>query len=102
MNYTSPELYLLRFLKKIQIGPDIFIQVAGYIQVRKEAPKQWKNCMASDPESNEIKAVTKYVRVNEDGDEVEKADTTDSYRYGSEKIPVLGEFFSTQCFLSRP
>ena len=58
--------------------------------------------MASDPESNEIKAVTKYVRVNEDGDEVEKADTTDSYRYGSEKIPVLGEFFFTQCFLSCP
>ena len=76
--------------------------MVGKIQVRKEEPKPWKNCMASDPESNEIKAVTKYVRVNEDGDEVEKADTTDSYRYGSEKIPVLGEFFCTQCFLSRP
>ena len=86
------ELYLLRFLKKIQIGPDIFIQVAGYIQVRKEAPKSWKSCIATDPDSNEIKAVTTYVRVNEDGDEIEKADLTDSYRYGSEKIPLSGEF----------
>ena len=74
--------------------------MAGYIQVRKEAPKPWKNCVATDPESNEIKAVTKYVRVNEDGDEIEKWDTTNSYRYGSEKIPVSGEFSCVRSFFS--
>jgi hypothetical protein len=39
----------------LQVGPDIRLNLTGYIQVRREAPKSWKKCLASDSNANELR-----------------------------------------------
>ena len=73
------------------MGPEITISVAGFIQVRREAPKSWKKCMASDSEANELRADVSYVKNTEDMEIVEKEDLIESYKYGSQIIPVNGK-----------
>ena len=75
----------------LQVGPEITISVAGFIQVRREAPKSWKKCMASDSEANELRADVSYVKNTEDMEIVEKEDLIESYKYGSQIIPVNGK-----------
>ena len=76
----------------LEIGPAIRINITGYINLRREAPKSWKKCLTHDNgEVCEIKAVTTYVRNNEKQDEVEWDNLIESYKYGSQQITVNGE-----------
>lgn len=76
----------------LQVGPDIRINITGYIKVRREAPKTWKRCLATDEEAHEVRPDVTYVRNNEDQEVVEREDLVESYKYGSELIAVSGRF----------
>ena len=75
----------------LQIGPDIRINVTGYIRVRREPPKTWKNCLTSDADNNEIKPDVTFVRNDENQEVVERDSLIESYKYGSQLISVTGE-----------
>lgn len=75
----------------LQIGPDIKFNVTGYIKVRRENLKPWKRCRAGDPDSEEIKPSTSYVRNNDQQEEVDKDDLIESYKYGSQLIAISGK-----------
>ena len=76
----------------LEIGPDIRINVTGYINLRREAPKSWKKCLTHDNgEVCEIKPVTTFVRNNEEQDTVELDNLMESFKYGSQQITVNGE-----------
>ena len=78
----------------LEIGPDIRINVTGYINLRREAPKSWKKCLTHDNgEVCEIKPVTTFVRNNEEQDTVELDNLMESFKYGSQQITVNGESF---------
>ena len=47
--------------------------------------------MASDSEANELRADVSYVKNTEDMEIVEKEDLIESYKYGSQIIPVNGK-----------
>lgn len=77
----------------LEIGNNIRIPVAGYIYVRREAPKSWKKCLAKasardDDESWELKPETAFVKNDADMTVVEPHQLIESYRYGSELIAV--------------
>ena len=76
----------------LEIGPDIIVNITGYIKVRHEAPKAWKNCTADDPDCEEISPDVTYVRNNEDQEVIEKEDCVEAYKYGSELITVSGNY----------
>merc|ERR1712051_576298 len=76
----------------LEIGPDIRINITGYINLRREAPKSWKKCLTHDNgEVCEIKPVTTFVRNNEEQDTVELDNLMESFKYGSQQITVNGE-----------
>lgn len=65
------------------------------LQVRREAPKSWKKCLAKasardDDESWELKPETAFVKNDADMTVVEPHQLIESYRYGSELIAVQG------------
>ena len=78
----------------LEIGPDIRIPVAGYVAIKREAPKSWKRCLAKDDKSSrmdgfdELKPETTYVRNNEDQEEVEPDNLVDAFKYGSKVCPM--------------
>jgi len=73
----------------LEIGPDIRINITGYINLRREAPKLWKNCLTHDNgEVCEVKPVTTFVRNNEEQDTVELDNLMESFKYGSQQITV--------------
>lgn len=76
----------------LEIGSDVRISTVGYIQVRREAPKTWKKTLArkkkGGDEPEELKAETTFVRNNEDEETVEPDDLVESYKYGSDVVPV--------------
>ena len=74
----------------LKIGPEIKVNLTGYIKCRREAPKGWKNCLTSDPESNEVKPDVTFVRNNEDQEVIEKDELIESFKYGSQLISVTG------------
>ena len=74
----------------LEIGPDIIVNITGYIKVRHEAPKSWKSCTADDPDCEEISPEVTYVRNNEDQEAIEREDCVEAYKYGSELITISG------------
>jgi len=72
----------------LEIGPDIIVNITGYIKVRHEAPKSWKSCTADDPDCEEISPEVTYVRNNEDQEAIEREDCVEAYKYGSELITI--------------
>ncbi len=84
----------------LEIGPDVKINVAGYIKVRREPPKSWKKCLATKrkqggasrdaEDEDELKADVTFVKNNEGQDVIEGEQIIESYKYGSELITVSG------------
>jgi len=74
----------------LEIGPDIRISITGYVMVRRENPKTWKRCLASDSgqHTTEIRPETAYVRNNERREEIEPEQIVQSYRYGKELVTI--------------
>ena len=76
----------------LEIGPNFRVNVVGFIQVRREAAKTWKRCLAKKAnkkdEDDELKADTTFVKNNEDQEVIEYDDIIESFKYGSEVIPV--------------
>ena len=88
----------ISYFPDLEIGPDIRINITGYINLRREAPKSWKKCLTHDNgEVCEIRPVTTFVRNNEEQDTVEIDNLMESYKYGSQQITVNGEIVYSFC-----
>ena len=78
----------------LEIGPDILVNVTGYVKVRKETPKAFKKCIAGDPNCEEITPEVTYVRNNEEQEVIDREDCVEAYKYGSDLITVSGKKFN--------
>ena len=74
-----------------ELGPDIRISAAGYVRLRREAPKPWKRRLARGGEGEELKAETSYHRDSGAGEQVDLEDTVMGYRFGQERIVLTEE-----------
>ena len=83
----------------LEIGPDILVNVTGYVKVRKESPKAFKRCIAGDPNCEEITPDVTYVRNNEEQEPIDREDCVEAYKYGSDLITVSGKIL-IQCSIS--
>jgi len=87
----------------LEIGPDIKISTTGYVKMRRETPKTWKNCLAENENQEtpdaipgtstddvvEVRAKTRYVINNEDQEEVtDPAQITMAYSYGKTMVEM--------------
>jgi ATP-dependent DNA helicase 2 subunit 2 len=80
----------------LQIGPEIQVNVEGYIQIRRENPKTWKKCLAkskgaSAEDEDELKADVTFVKNNENQEVIEQEEIVQSYKYGKELVTVPGK-----------
>ena len=85
-----------------ELGPDIRISAAGYVRLRREAPKQWKRRLARGGEGEELKAETSYHRDSGAGEQVEPEDTVMGYRFGQERIVLTEEEENTANYDAGP
>ncbi len=66
-----------------------------WLQIRREAPKTWKKCLAKPTSAaaaeDELKADVTFVRNNEDQAVIEQEELIMSFKYGSELVAVSDE-----------
>jgi len=91
----------------LEIGPDIKISTTGYVKMRRETPKTWKNCLddtsdltdlpgTSTDDVVEVRHQTRFVRNNEDQEEVGQENINIAYSYGK-KMVLFGDADEEMC-----
>ena len=70
-----------------ELGPDIRINLTGYVYKRREPPKNFKLCLAKGSEE-ELKADTKYYRNDDEENEVDPDDVVLGFKYGQELVAI--------------
>jgi len=76
----------------MEIGPDIKINITGYVRIRRENPKPWKRYLA-DGSSNEFELHPENVliRNNELQEAIEPEDTVVGYSYGTDVVTISAQ-----------